>query len=287
MSFYVLALVLTAAVLHAFWNLLSKKANGKAPFIWLMYIASTILYLPVLFYSLHKGDLIFSYPLLWLSLGSAVLHIGYFLVLQKGYRSSDLSVVYPLARGTGPLFSCIGAILFLQEPLKLKASLGLLLILAGVLVITGISFNKKNNPKVMTGVFWGTMTGLLIALYTLNDAVAIKTYALSPIVLTFASNIFCTVLLFPFVISQKQEIKREVKEHKWSIVAIGLLSPAAYILVLEALKHAPLTVIAPARETSILLGVFMGAKVLNENDGKRRLIASALILGGIIALSLN
>jgi len=287
MSLYVLSLVLTAAVLHAFWNLLAKKANGKAPFIWLMYIVSTVLYLPVLLYSVRQGDNIYSQPVLWLSLSSAILHMAYFLILQKGYRSSDLSVVYPLARGTGPLFSSIAAILFLHEQLKLKVTIGLFLILIGVLVITGLSFKKGNNGKIMTGVFWGVLTGLFIALYIFNDTVAIKTYAVSPVIITFVSGIFSIILLFPFVFSQKEEIKREIKQHKWSIIAISLLSPAAYILVLEALKYAPLTVVAPARETSILLGVFMGSRALNEKDGKRRLIASVLILGGIVVLGLS
>ncbi len=287
MSLKVLAMVLSAALLHAIWNLLSKKAGGRAPFIWLMYIASTLVYLPLLLYLLQKDGLLLSPPVLWLSLSSALLHIGYFLILQKGYRVSDLSIVYPLARGTGPLFSCLAAILFLNEPLALKASIGLILILAGVLVITGIKFKGKNNKKAVSGVFWGALTGLFIALYTFNDALAIKSYAASPLVLTFVSNTFCTAMLLPFVIGQKAEIKREFTEHKWIILAIGILSPAAYILVLEALKYAPLTVVAPARETSILIGVFIGAKVLSENEGKRRLIASMLILGGIIALSLS
>lgn len=287
MSFYVLSLVLSAAVLHAFWNLLSKKANGKAPFIWLIYIASAVLYLPVLVYMFIQGDIVLSAPLLWLSLSSALLHVGYFLVLQKGYRSADLSVVYPLARGTGPLFSSAAAILFLHEALKLKTTIGLFLILIGVVIITGLSFKKANNTGIMTGVFWGVLTGLFIALYTFNDAVAIKNYAISPLTITFVSNVFNTVLLLPLVAGQKSEIKREVKEHKWLIIGVGVLSPLAYILVLQALKFAPLTVVAPARETSILLGVFMGSRVLNEDDGRRRLIASALILGGIIVLSLN
>lgn len=288
MSFHVLSLVLGAAVLHAFWNLLSKKAKGKAPFIWLMYIASTVLYLPILLYQIAHGEQINDWqPVLWFSLSSAILHIGYFLVLQKGYRSGDLSVVYPLARGTGPLFSSLAAILFLQESLKWNVSLGLLFILIGVFVITGLSFKKENNAKILTGVFWGVLTGLFICLYTLNDAIAIKRYTVSPLVITCVSNAFSVVLLFPFVFQQKDELKREVKQHKWIIIAVGILSPAAYILVLEALKLAPLTVIAPARESSILFGVFMGAKVLNEQDGRRRLIASLLILGGIIALSLD
>ena len=287
MSLYILSLLLIAAILHAFWNLLSKKAKGRSPFIWLMYIASTVLYLPVLIYRMKQGDVIYSQPVLWFSLSSAILHIGYFLILQKGYVSSDLSVVYPLARGTGPLFSCIAAILFLHEQLRLMATVGLFLILAGVLIITGLNFNRENNAKIMTGVFWGVLTGLFIALYTFNDTVAIKTYGVSPLIITFVSNVFSTILLFPLVFSQKEEIRREIRQHKWIIIAIGLLSPAAYILVLEALKYAPLTVVAPARETSILLGVFMGSRVLNEADGRRRLIASASILGGIIALALN
>ena len=287
MSLYVLSLLLTAAVLHAFWNLLSKQAKGKAPFIWLMYFASTVLYLPVLLYKITQGESTYSQPLLWFALSSAILHIAYYLVLQKGYRSGDLSVVYPLARGTGPLFSSLAAIVFLHEPLKLMATIGLLLIVTGVFVITGLSFKKEQNAKIIRGVFWGVLTGFFIALYTLNDTVAIKTYAVPPLIITFVSNLFSSVLLLPFVFSQQYEIKREIKQHAWVIIAIGLLSPAAYIMVLQALKFAPLTIVAPARETSILLGVFMGSRVLNEQDGRRRLIASALILGGIVALSLG
>ena len=287
MPLYVLFLVLSAAVLHAFWNLISKKANGKAPFVWLMYIGSTIVYLPLLVYHIASNEKFqFTEPMLWFSLSSAILHIAYFLILQKGYRKADLSVVYPLARGTGPLLSSMAAILVLREAFNYHIALGLVLILAGVLVITKLKF-KKGDKKIQAGVFWGTLTGLFIALYTLNDAIAIKNYHLSPLQLTFSSNAFSIVLLVPFVISQTREIKREWREHKWSIFAIAVLSPAAYILVLEALKLAPLSVIAPARETSILIGVFMGSKALNETDGKRRIIASVLILSGIVALSLT
>jgi drug/metabolite transporter (DMT)-like permease len=287
MSLYVLALVLIAAVLHASWNLLAKKAKGKTPFIWLQYIASNILYLPFLYFQTNHHYAIYSQPLLWFSLSSAGLHLGYFIVLQKGYRKADLSVVYPLARGSAPLVSFTAAILFLHEQLKLGSLIGLFLIIAGVLIITGLSFKKENNSKIMTGITYGLFTGLFIALYTLNDAVAVKTYAVPPLILTLATNFFSAILLLPFVLSQKEELKREIKMHKWIIMTIALLSPAAYILVLEALKYAPLTVVAPARETSILLGVFMGSRVFNEEDGKRRLIAGVLILGGIIALSVG
>lgn len=287
MSVYVLVLVLTAAVLHASWNLLAKKTKGKTPFIWLQYVASNLLYLPFLFFQAKPAAEIYTQPLLWFALSSAVLHLGYFIVLQKGYRSADLSVVYPLARGSAPLVSFIAAIAFLHEPLKLSSVIGLFLIITGVLIITGLSFKKDNNSKIKAGIAYGVLTGLFIALYSFNDAVAIKQYGISPLVLTLATSFFSTVLLLPFVLPQKAELKREINQHKWIIVAIAFLSPAAYILVLEALKYAPLSVVAPARETSILLGVFIGARVFNEKDGRRRLIASVLILGGIVALSLS
>ena len=287
MSLYVLSLVLTAAVLHASWNLLSKKTQGKTPFIWLMYVISNLVYLPVVFFKLQQGDTIYSPPLLWFSLSSALLHLGYYIVLQKGYRSAELSVVYPLARGSGPLFSSIAAVAFLHEPLRATSTLGLFLMIAGVLLITGLNFKKEDNQKIMTGISYGVLTGLFIALYTFNDTIAVKSYAVSPLPLTLGTNLFGAILLFPFIFSKQDELKRELELHKWIILAIAILSPAAYILVLEALRYAPLTVVAPARETGILVGVFMGSRVFNETDGKRRLLASGLILGGIIALSLG
>lgn len=287
MTPYVLFLVLSAAVLHAVWNLISKKANGKTPFIWLMYIGSTLVYLPLMGYHIaYSENIQFTEPMLWFSISSAILHIAYFIILQKGYRRADLSVVYPLARGSGPLLSSIAAILVLKETFKYNIALGLVLILTGVLVITGLKFTK-GNKKITAGVLWGILTGLFIALYTLNDAIAVKSYQLSPLQLTFSSNAFSIILLTPFIFGKAKEIKRELHEHKWGILAIAVLSPAAYILVLEALELAPLSVIAPARETSILIGVFMGSKALDEKDGKRRIIASIFILCGIVSLSLS
>ena len=155
------------------------------------------------------------------------------------------------------------------------------------MLITGLSFKRENNLKIITGITYGVLTGFFIALYTFNDTIAIKRYALPPLVLTLATNLFAAVLLLPFIMHEKAALKREITQHKWIIIAIAILSPAAYILVLQALKYAPLTVVAPARETSILVGVFMGSKVLNEADGKKRLLASLLILGGIVSLSLG
>ncbi|MBE9462138.1 DMT family transporter [Dyadobacter subterraneus] len=287
MSLSVLSLVLTAAVLHACWNLLAKKTKGKTPFIWLIYLGSTVIYSPVLFMKIQNSDFVFTEQLFWFSLSSAVLHVGYNIFLQKGYRSADLSVVYALARGSGPLFASVAAILFLHEPLKWPSAAGLVLIIAGVLVITRLKLRTQLDKQIITGLIYGTFTGLFIAAYTFNDAIGIKSYKLSPVLLTFCTNCFGVILLFPFIVKQKAQLKTEFKLHGWIIAGISLLSPAAYILVLEALKYAPLTVVAPARELSIVLGVWVSSKVFSESDTRRRILGSILILAGILALSLS
>lgn len=162
-----------------------------------MYVASNLVYLPVLLLKIQQGDTIYSKPLWWFSLSSAVLHLGYYIVLQKGYRNAELSVVYPLARGPGPLFSSIAAILFLHEPLSITATTGLFLIIAGVLLITGLSFKKEDNQKILTGITYGVLTGLLIALYTFNDTIAVKSYAVSPIPLTLGTSLLGAFCFFP------------------------------------------------------------------------------------------
>src|SRR4051812_15561365 len=98
-------------------------------------------------------------------------------------RTSGEPTVYPLARGSGPLFSSIAAILFLHEQLKLSSTIGLFLIISGVLIITRLSFKKEKNGTIMTGIVYGILTGFFIGLYTINDTIAVKKYIIAPFIL--------------------------------------------------------------------------------------------------------
>lgn len=287
MSLYVLTLVLTASALHAYWNYLAKRANGGLPFIWLVYVTCSVLYLPVLLYQTAKSEIRYSDALLFFAFASAVVHLVYFIVLQTGYRKADLSVVYPLARGSGPLLSSLAAVFVLGERYSLYTALGLVLIVSGVLVIAKLRLRFSGNERLKAGLGYGMATGVLIAAYTLVDSVAVKTYNISPLVITSASNIFGALVLLPVTLRDKEEIKREIAQHKWTILAVSVLSPVAYVLILVALKQSSLVVVAPARETSILFGVFMGAKLMNEADVKRRAVGALLILAGIVFLSVS
>jgi len=112
---FALALVLSSAVAHATWNLFAKRARGGVPFLWLALTLAIPLYAPVAIAVLIlTGPRIGPLELLWM-LGSAALNVAYFIFLQRGYRAGDLSVVYPLARGTGPVLATIAAILIFGE----------------------------------------------------------------------------------------------------------------------------------------------------------------------------
>src|SRR5688572_6928076 len=115
MSLAALALVVVGAFIHAYWNLLVKRAAGDPAFVWLFSFTSALIYLPVVVVLIALEPLDYG-PTEWaLILSSGVLHLAYAVTLNHGYRVGDLSVVYPIARGTGPLISSLGAIVLLGE----------------------------------------------------------------------------------------------------------------------------------------------------------------------------
>src|SRR6185503_18097802 len=188
MSALALGFVLLAALTHASWNLSAKYAAESRHFVWLFSAGSVLVYGPVVAAVMYVERPVFELKH-WLSLAAtSVLHLAYSISLQSGYRHSDLSVVYPIARGTGPLLSFIGAALLLGESPTAQSIVGLVLIIGGILLVAGIVGHHERAPGV--GVFYGLLTGLLIAAYTLNDGYAVKVLLISPFVIDFTGNMF-------------------------------------------------------------------------------------------------
>lgn len=223
----------------------------------------------------------------WVAIvGSALVHIAYSLVLQKGYRESDFSVVYPLARGTGPLFAVFGAIVVLGEAPSLLGWSGILAILTGILLISGVAqVFIVPSPKARAGLLWGTITGLSIAAYTVIDGWAVKALGVSPVLYYFLGLTLRTVILTPQALRDPQGIRSQWRVNRRYIVAVGTLSPFAYALVLFAMTMAPLSYVAPIRELSMLLGVLFGAKLLRESFVPSRVIGTACMVAGVIMLA--
>jgi drug/metabolite transporter (DMT)-like permease len=195
MTALALAFVLLAAVTHASWNISAKHAADSRHFVWLFSAGSVLIYGPIVAAVLFVERPVFELRH-WLALAAtSVLHLLYSLSLQTGYRHSDLSVVYPIARGTGPLLSFIGAALLLGEVPTAQSVAGMLLIVAGILLVAGLIGHHERAPAV--GVFYGLTTGVLIAAYTLNDGWAVKVLLISPFVIDFTGNLFRMLVLAP------------------------------------------------------------------------------------------
>jgi drug/metabolite transporter (DMT)-like permease len=283
---WALTLILAAAFIHATWNLLNKKASGHATFTWIVAVSSAVLYAPlavaaVLFWQAQIG---------WLEIGlmagSAALHTGYFVLLNEGYRAGDLSLVYPLARGTGPLLSTVAAILFLGERPSVIALAGGLMIVAGVIVLS-FSPQRLGQSGARKAVAYALVTGTFIAAYTLWDKQAVSRFAMSPILLDWGANLVRALLLTPFALRHWDRARHEWQTHRFEAVGVALLVPLSYILVLTAMAFTPVSYVAPAREISILIGTAMGTRLLAEGDVQRRLAAACAMVLGVVALAVG
>jgi len=281
-----LVLVLSAAVIHATWNYLAKRIGVTSQDGWLFAALAVIVYTPV-----ALGIIALRHPILgsrevFFIAGTAILHTGYFLLLFRGYRAGALSVVYPLARGTGPLLSTMGAIGFFGERPTWLALSGATMIGLGVFVLAG-------DPRRLAlrgsgqAVVYALITGCVIALYTLWDKYAVSVVRINPLLLDWGSSIGRTVLLTPLAVRHWDSIRARVETHPLQTLAVAVLTPLAYIFVLTALAFTPVSYVAPLREVSILAGAAMGARLLSEGDVPRRLFAAAVMVTGAVLLSVG
>ena len=159
-----LALVISAAFIHAYWNLLVKRAEGGAAFVWLFSLGSAVVYAPVVLILVIVDPPQYGLAEYSVIIASGFLHLLYALTLNHGYKVGDLSVVYPIARGTGPLLSTTGAFLLLREPATGTGIAGMLCVVIGVLLIaTQGRLSIFRNPQAWVGVRWGMVIGLFNA----------------------------------------------------------------------------------------------------------------------------
>jgi len=303
-----IALVLAAAIAHASWNLFGKQAaaTGAAFFIWLVAACVTVGYLPVV-----AVTVLVTHPHLtglnWLFLaGTGVLHSGYFLFLQLGYRLGDLSVAYPIGRGTGAMLAALAGVVLLGERPSLVSAAGILAIIAGVVVIglpgraaadegepaaarsAAPSADRQAGQRARPGpVAFALATGVFIACYTIWDKYAVSSLDTEPILQGYAGFPVMAAVFTPVVLRDRQRLARVWQSFRPQVLGAALLSPLAYILVLIALSFTAVSAVAPAREVSVLFGVLLGRRLLGEGALARRLAAAAAIVAGIIAVAVG
>ncbi len=286
MSGVAIGLVLTSAVLHAYWNYLSKQASGGMPFVWLFGVCSITLYgLPVLILLVVDRPHIGAAGFLFI-FGSAVLHLAYFLLLNWSYQIGDLSLVYPVARGTGPTLSTLAAIVLLGERPSPLAMGGALLIAVGIFGLAGDPRTLRREGA-SRAVIYALMTGVTIAMYTLWDKYAVSDLLITPLVLVWLSQVFRLIMLSPFALRRWDDVRQEWHAHARYVLGVALLSPLTYVLVLTALVSNPVSYVAPMRESSTLIGTLMGTQLLMEGHTLRRVLAAGAMMIGVTALGLG
>lgn len=295
MSALALLLVLTAALVHATWNYFLKKANATRPFWWLVYIITAIITVPALF--LYDPDSLKNItPIGWLVIAlSAPIHVIYGQVLQIGYKKSDYSIVYPTARGTGPLITVLSAVLILGDRPSFWGWIGIILILGAIVLLAMPQKTDKNTQslRIRSGIFWGALTGCFIAGYSFCDAWAVQqTTGLTPMSFYFPSIVVRALVFAPFIIMHanwKEESKEILTtprlQKALAVVTVG--SPLAYILVLYAMTMAPLAYVAPSREVGMMIGVVLGGLLLKEKLSTTRLMGVIGMTLGVILVGLE
>lgn len=286
MTAFALGLVLVSAVAHAGWNFIAKHASAGPVFNWLFDLMAVAVCLPlvavlVLVEPPHLTNLAWVFII-----GSALLELAYFLLLGQGYRTGDLTLVYPLARGTGPLLATAAAFVLLEERPSPLAVCGALLVGVGVFVLAG-SPGQLRTSTVRRSILFALLTGLVIAAYTLWDkqAVSPNCGALPPLLYFFLFTACEAAMLTPYALSRPGVVKTEWQLHRKHALGVGALASLSYVLVLSALAISPVSYVAPIREIGILFGAMMGWRWLAEEAGKRRVAGALTMVAGVVALA--
>jgi drug/metabolite transporter (DMT)-like permease len=314
MSVTALALIFVAALGHATWNLFSKQASaaGATLFIWLVAAAATVIFSPVVAVVVLAGHPHLTAANWAVMVGAGILQVGYFSFLQRGYQAGDLSLVYPIGRGTGALLAALAGIVLLGERPGPVSIAGILAIVAGIVVIglpprpaeapaRGMpvpgtpapaaavpgTAGPGTRPSWRAAVGLALGTGAFIASYTLADKYAVSTLKTPPVLEGYAAFPVMLVAFAPHVIRHRKELGRVWQAFWPQVLGAGVLTPGTYMLVLVALSFTAVDVVAPAREVSVLFGVILGRRLLGEGGLPRKLAAAAAIVAGIVALAVG
>lgn len=286
MSLLALTLIIASAFMHATWNYLAKRSEGGFAFVWLYMIVSTIFYAPFIAAMLILNDIYIGWLEIGFIAGSAVIHLAYSLLLQKGYKTGDFSLVYPVCRGTGPLIVAVAAIFIYDEKLTTWGILGIALITFSIFVITGgLWAIRKSNTLVP--LMYGLLIGVMIASYTLLDKGAVSVVLIPPLLLTYGGIVGQVLILSLFVVRRWEDVRYEWQNHRKEAIGVGVLNQFAYMLVLTAMTFTQVSHVAPVREMSIFIGTVMGTRMLSEGFGLRRIVAAGTMVIGVIAVALS
>jgi drug/metabolite transporter (DMT)-like permease len=281
------ALVLTAAVSHAIWNMLVRRGSHREAFAWWMALSAGVLYLPVGAYLwATRGVPGAGWPFVAVTV---VVHAFYFVFLGRGYEHGHLGLVYPIARGTGPVLVPVLAVPLLGERITPFGAAGIGLIVVGVVSLSAGGFTPRALRTLAVAVrdpaaLYALATGATIAVYSVNDKVGAGW--ISPVLYAYLLFAGASVLAAPyFWLGGRRDATRACWcENRRSILLAGLLSPATYGLALIAFQLGQVSYLAPMRELSIVFAALLGMLVLGEPRSASRLASACVTAAGVVVV---
>lgn len=287
MSAVAIGLVLFSAVLHASWNMLAKRSADPLAFIFAFNVVSVVVYaIPAIVVLTRHPIPADGWPFI---ATTGTLHIVYMLTLAAAYRHGALSLTYPVARGTGVLLVPILAVPILSENPTIAGAVGIGAILCGLLAMA--MPGRAGTPTELTseqrkGMLFAFITGLAIASYSLVDKNGVG--HVHPMVYVYAIFVISTIGMAPIVLAQKRAaLLNEWRTNRVAVLIGGVLPLGTYLVILLAMQIAAVSYIVPLRETSIIASTVLGAVVLKERIGRLRIVASAFIASGVLAIALG
>jgi drug/metabolite transporter (DMT)-like permease len=260
-------IALGAAALHAGWNVLLARARDVRAATTVALVLSVVLFAPVAVATWRVEAA--AAP--WIA-ASAALELAYFLLLTAAYRESDVSLVYPVARGVAPVLVLAGGWIA-GAALGALQALGVVLVGAGILLVRGVSRRADRRGVLLALAIAGTIAG-----YTLADNQGIEHASAIAYLELVLAPVACVLLVAYFATGRVRALRSEVGA---ATVMAALASFGAYALVLVALSLAPAAAVAAVRETSVLFAVALGAAVLHERVTPARALGAVLVVTGV------
>ncbi len=270
-------LAFAAAWIHGSSNVFLGRRRDPEAAMAMMLLAGVLAFAPVAALTWHVSASALPYIL-----ASGAFELGYFAFLAAAYRASEVSLVYPVARGTAPVLVLLGTVVVLGRPTGVGQVVGVVTVCAGILLVRGVRLALAAADA--RGFLLALVTGCFIAGYTLVDKQGLQ--HASPI--PYIELVLCwPTFLYVIAIGVRRGASALRSETTPALAAIGLILFATYTLVLYALRLAPAASVSAVRETSVVVATGMAALVARERVGRLRFAGALLVAGGIALVALS
>ncbi len=278
-----LALVITAAVSHAFWNTLAKRAHNPLVFVWSSVSLATVLLGGPSMMLARADEILAALPFL---VATILLHAFYFYALSASYGAGDFSLVYPIARGLGVALVPVAAYAIFGERLSPLGVLGITLVVTGIVAINLVPRATSASSvrwRLGPGTGWALLTGLTITAYSLTDKAGVA--RLHPVPYIAIMGMGTVLALVPAVLRRREALRHEWAVNWRAILAASTTNLTSYLLVLFAFRLSKAGYVVAARELSILFSALIGSLWLGEGRLAPLLGAAIVVLGGVVCVA--